>query len=204
MKYIIDYQYFGNINLYKILCKNTNVIFEIYDNYQKSSFRNKMELPSPNGVLQLSIPILGGRGFKGKFKDVKMDNSKPWRNNHIKTINTLYNKSPWFEYYKNELYELYQTEESNLYKWNKICLQWVLKKLKTNAIVAETKNFILEYDNNIFIDCRNNMHNKEDFVNNTLPKYFQVFENKIGFKPNMCILDLLFCEGPNAVNLLQQ
>jgi hypothetical protein len=35
-----------------------------------------------------------------------------------------------------------------------------------------------------------------------MPKYYQVFEDKIGFKPNMSIIDLLFSEGNNALSLL--
>jgi hypothetical protein len=34
-------------------------------------------------------------------------------------------------------------------------------------------------------------------------RYTQVFEDRIGFVPNLGILDLLFCCGPNAKTLLK-
>jgi hypothetical protein len=34
-------------------------------------------------------------------------------------------------------------------------------------------------------------------------RYRQVFEERIGFIPNLSILDLLFCEGKNAIRYIQ-
>ena len=36
-----------------------------------------------------------------------------------------------------------------------------------------------------------------------LKRYFQVFEENHGFISNLSILDLLFMEGPNALNYLE-
>ncbi len=204
MKIITEYQYFGNVNIYKILYKNKNIIFEQCENFQKSSLRNKMELPSPNGLLQLSIPNLGGRGFGGNIKETVMDDEQNWKAKHIKTITSIYNNSPWFEYYKNELYTLYKDDEKLLYKWNMKCFEWVCAKLKLNAIVTETEIFKLNYNNDEYIDLRILNEKKQNINKNDNADYSQVFEDKIGFKPNMCILDLLFCEGPNAGNLLMR
>ncbi len=203
MKQIIEYQYFGNIKYYIALYKYKYIIFEQYENYQKSSFRNKIALPSAQGLIHLSIPILGGRGIKQNIKDVAIDNSQDWKSNHFKTICNIYNRSPWFEFYKEELEKLYKGVHQNLVSWNLQCIKWVIEKLKIDVIMAETKEFVIAYDNQEFVDLRNaDKKGQEDLTENNT-KYHQVFEDDIGFIPNVCILDLLFCEGPNAIFYLK-
>lgn len=203
MKLIIEYQYFGSVNLYKILYKSSNILFEQYENYQKSSFRNKTTLLGPSGVQYLSIPILGGRGVKCKMKDVEIDYNQNWQLHHIKTIKNLYNASPWFEYYETELDELYKMTPHLLKDWNLECFKWVCKKLKINAIMAETEEFKLEYPNNSFLDWRDCIKKNDNNIDKNPLPYIQVFQEKIGFYPNVSILDLLFCEGPHARALLK-
>lgn len=202
MKLIVDYQYFGNVNLYSALCKSTHIIFEQCEQYQKSSFRNKMVLPTPQGVLQLSIPIKGGRACRLPTTSVSIDYSKPWQKVHIKTIDTLYNRSPWYEYYKNDLYELYQTKPTYLAEWNYTCIKWVIYKLKFTATMTVTTEFKLQYPVEEFIDYRTSIKKKSTITEDSNIVYHQVHEHIIGFIPNMCILDVLFCEGPNAINIL--
>ncbi len=200
---LIEYQYFGNINLYKILYKNKHIIFEVYENYQKSSFRNKMELASPYGPHILSVPILGGRGIRELTRNVKIENNQNWQEQHFKTICNLYNKPPWFEFYKSDLEKLYNTPFELLIDWDKTCMSWVLGKLKINAIVADTQEFIKNYSNDEYLDLRSYSLDKSKILEQlSTPQYPQVFEDKIGFLPNLSILDLLFCEGPNAVSFL--
>jgi WbqC-like protein family len=199
---IIEYQYFGNIVLYNTLCNTKHIIFEQYENYQKSSFRNKIAVPSPQGLLHLSIPILGGRGIKQNIKDVVIDNRQDWKTNHFKTICNIYNRSPWFEFYKNELKNLYEQPIEKLVDWNLQCFNWTISKLKIAATVSKTKNFDIQYDKEEFIDLRNLKVNNSTTDKRNFIKYHQVFEDSIGFIPNVCILDLLFCEGPNAINFL--
>ncbi len=197
MTLLIEYQYFGCINYYNALCKYKYIQFEVFENYQKSSFRNKMELASPQGRQVLSVPILGGRGIRQPMYNVGIDNRQAWQTNNYKTIVNLYNRSPWFEYYKDSLYELYQTPVALLTQWNKLCTQWALAKLKVNAILTETANYTKTNHLPDIVDYRNN-----DYANHeTGPiHYLQVFDQQFGFMPNLSILDLLFCEGPNAVN----
>ncbi len=54
------------------------------------------------------------------------------------------------------------------------------------------------------LDMRNKIlpKNFQKDRENWKPRYPQVFEDRVGFQPNLSILDLLFCEGPNAINLL--
>jgi hypothetical protein len=62
--------------------------------------------------------------------------------------------------------------------------------------VKQTTGFVPEYPADV-IDIRN-AKNIED----PLPRYYQIFEDRIGFQPNLSILDLLFSEGPAAGRIL--
>ncbi len=45
--------------------------------------------------------------------------------------------------------------------------------------------------------------NSENFNEIKIDKYTQVFQSKYGFINNLSVLDLIFNEGPNAINFLK-
>ena len=67
------------------------VVFEMYDNFQKQTFRNRCYIYGANGKQLLSVPIQHkGSGDRQKTKDVRIDNSFPWRKNLIKSLESSY------------------------------------------------------------------------------------------------------------------
>jgi len=165
------------------------------------SFRNRCMIAGANGIISLSVPLQEGRNQKTMIKDVRIAGLQ-WQAQHWKSIMTSYNKSPWFEFYKDELKLLYSKSFHFLLDWNIACFEWSAQKLKLPLTFSLTDNL------------QNNQQNEtEDFRNKVLPKnylsfdavrYRQVFEDKIGFLPNLSVLDLLFCEGKNAIALLRK
>ncbi|WP_336513970.1 WbqC family protein [Pollutibacter soli] len=201
MKLLIEYQYFGTIYSWVALITASHVDFCEYEDWQKSSFRNRCLLPGANGIIHLSIPVIGGRDQKKKYAEIKIDYSSDWQIIHWRTIFSVYGKSPWFIYYQDELEKLFQNRPELLIDWNGICINWISKKLGARyEIVGEsdTKKVELSLLNKI------RPSNYDRLTNVVLPKYPQVFEDRIGFKTNMCILDLLFCEGKFAGEKLKK
>lgn len=198
MNIVTEYQYFAPVTLYSYVAKFQNIQFEQCENFQKSSFRNKMQLASPQGVLNLSIPILGGRGTRQHINNIVVDYRLPWQRQHFATICNLYNRSAYFEFYKPELNILYNTTIFDLISWNKECHFWVLSKLKLQAIMAATNSYIYNYDNNSHIDLRNQLLTYQGKMALSPKPYTQVFNGGNNFIPNLSILDLLFCQGPNS------
>ncbi|HLK28492.1 MAG TPA: WbqC family protein [Puia sp.] len=201
MKLLTDLHYFPSIIFYKYSYKYSNIIFDQYESYQKMSFRNRCMIAGANGIISLSVPLQEGRNQKTMIKDVRIAGLQ-WQAQHWKSIMTSYNKSPWFEFYKDELKLLYSKSFHFLLDWNIACFEWSAQKLKLPLTFSLTDNL------------QNNQQNEtEDFRNKVLPKnylsfdavrYRQVFEDKIGFLPNLSVLDLLFCEGKNAIALLRK
>ena len=205
MNIIIDFQYFPPSILFKSLFQATHLFFEQYENFQKMTFRNRLMIAGGNGPVLLTIPLRHGRNQKRVIKDVQIDNRIRWQDNHWKTIVSCYNKSPWFEFYFDELRDLFTTDFDLLIDWDLFCFEWTCKKLDLTLPVSMTDTWKGEHGDSEWKDLRNKFSPKS--LNNAVdetPWYRQVFEDRTGFIPNLSILDLLFCEGKNARNLLSQ
>jgi len=202
MNLISEIQYFPSVILYKYLYKFSNIVFEQYESYQKMSFRNRCMIAGANGAVTLSIPLETGRNQKTLMKDVRISNSEKWQSRHWKSIESSYNKSSWFEFYKDELKALYEKPVDFLADWNLYCFEWSVKKLGTGFSFSNSASFTKEYNPDEFLDLRNAILPK-NYTEFEPIKYTQVFEDRTGFIPNLSILDLLFCEGKNSGNLLK-
>jgi len=195
-----DLQYFTTINSYTDLVKAGEIYFQLDHIFRRSTFRNRMIVPASNGIIQLSIPVVGGRSCKLPYGKVMIDYKSNWQRNHFHTLATVYGNSPWFTHYSAELETLFSQRPIYLFKWNMMCLDWVIKKTKlTHKITMhrEKSPEITPYLNKVdfYIPSNYDAYEKGPFI-----EYPQVFVDKIGFKPNMSILDLIFNEGPNTIN----
>ncbi|HCL06827.1 MAG TPA: hypothetical protein DHW64_13100 [Chitinophagaceae bacterium] len=200
-KLIIEYQYFGSINYIKTLFHFSHIEFEVCETFQKMSFRNRMVLAGSNGLVNLSVPLEKGRDQKQLLKDVRISYSLPWKQQHWRTIESCYNRSPFYEYYRDWLEGFYNRRPVFLLDQNREIMEWLVRQLKPGTVLGETSVFLADYPAEI-TDDRNrwlprNFQGEEQEI-----RYRQVFEDRIGFQKNLSILDLLFCEGPGARHLL--
>jgi len=201
MNLITEIQYFPPVTFYRTLTPETHIVFEQYETYQKMSFRNRTMIAGANGIILLSIPLETGREQKKLIRDVRIDASKKWQMEHWRSIGSAYNRSPWFDHYRDELEGLYQKKYEFLFDWNLACFEWTLRKLGLRTTVSLTEDYYPDYNSDGHIDSRNALLPR-NYLDQDLVKYRQVFEDRIGFLPNLSILDLLFCEGKHAMELL--
>ncbi len=199
---ITDIQYFGTVNWYKMLFQFLNIRIEQYEAYQKMSFRNRTVIAGSNGLINLSVPLEKGRSQKKLIRDIKISYSENWQEQHWRSIKSCYGNSPFFEYYENSLILQFQQKQVFLLDLNLRLLDWVKKQLKLNGQVEMTEAYQTELDPEIF-DGRNLFTAKTLREDSEPIRYTQVFEDRIGFKPNLSILDLLFCAGPAANSMLK-
>ncbi len=201
MNLLIDYQYFGTVNYYKMLFKFKYIEFEEYEYYQKGSFRNRTIIPGANGLIPLSVPLQNGRDQRSLFKDIKIDYKQNWVLQHTRALDACYMRSPFYEFYRDSLFALLGSQEEYLLDLDRKLIQWVLKMLKANLAVTYTSSYqkTLELGTK---DGRNQLLPNQVLDENDQLVYAQVFEDRIGFHPNMSILDLLFCNGPSSTGLL--
>jgi WbqC-like protein len=191
--------YFAPIVQYVAIAKSKEIIFEIEDNFQKQTYRNRCFIYTANGKHLLNVPIQHTKGIKQKTKDVKIDYKDDWHILHLKTLQTAYSSSPFFEFYIDDLSLIFEKRVPFLLDLNLKCHEFVMNSLQLNNPTSKT--IVYNKAPNYF-DARNLAIAKSNQKFN-FERYIQVFEQNHGFISNLSILDLLFMEGPNTLNYLE-
>ena len=200
---LIESQYFPNISFYKALIKHDNLLLERYEHYQKVSFRNRCYIAGPNGRILLSVPLARGKNQRTTMKDVRISDAERWQALHWKTLVSAYRRSPWFEYYEDELGMLYEKPVSFLLDWNMLCFEWANKIIGVNTPVAFTDEYHKTYETAGISDRRDVFRPEEKEVAEDSVRYTQVFQDRVGFLPDLSVLDLIFCEGKRSLELIK-
>lgn len=171
-------------------------LIEKQEHFPKQTYRNRASIYSPNGKLDLIVPVIKGSKVHTLLKDVKISYDFNWQRSQWMGLQSCYRNSAYFEFYEDELAPFYHQKFDYLFDYNTQLLTWVLQKLK----LPDTLQFTTEYLDNVVpeMDFRNYMNPKK--INEIAPNktYYQVFEDKHQFIPNLSIADLLFNQGPQA------
>jgi len=204
--FLLESHYLPSVQYLSKFVQQTDIYIEQYENYRKGSYRNRSYIATANGVQILSIPLKKGKNEQQNIRAVAISNQEKWQRQHWRSIQTAYNKSPYFEYYADILAPLYTKEYHYLFDFNLSCLNTILKILGISSNITFTSSYQTTTAASID-DLRNKIHpNKAKSLpdpNFKASKYGQVFEEKTGFIPNLSILDLLFCTGPQASLILE-
>ena len=199
MNLLIHPNYLPAISQLKLIIDSKKLIFEINDNFQKQTHRNRTYIYGANGLLLLSIPVIHSQKNRKKFKDVKIAYDYDWLTQHLKSFQISYRSSPFFEYYEDKLVDLYVRREKYLYDFNLRSIDVLFDMLQINLEYDFTKGYSEQYSD--ILDYRNNYEKLNSSFK--IKEYTQVFESKHGYIENLSALDLIFNEGPNAINFLK-
>jgi hypothetical protein len=197
---LIESQYFPCVTVSKILSNNTHIGILLCEPFRKMSFQNRCIIPTANGLVGLSVPLVGGRDNRLPIGQVRIDNKQRWQTIHWRTITSAYNRSPFFEFYAHSLETMFQTQVEFLHEWNGLVFSWLTNQLNLSLFV-ENIDVILEGQR---LDQPLPSNYQEERFVTGLPEYQQVFQERHGFTPNVSSIDLLFCTGPQAGQLLKQ
>lgn len=192
--------YLPPVSYIKVIADSSKTYIEKFENFQKQSYRNRCYIYSANGTLPLIIPIV--RGGDRRIDRIRIDYSKEWQKQHWRAIFSAYNTSPFFNYYKDDIFPYYSEKEQYHYllDFNTNLLISILELIGIDA----KPEFTREYKGCIEgQDFRDVIHPKRvDGNENKYGQYHQVFAHKYGFIKNLSVIDLLFNEGPNAITYL--
>ena len=171
-------------------------LIEKEEHFVKQTYRNRAVVYSPNGPLDLIVPVLKGAKIHTKMKDVKISNDFDWQRLHWKSLESCYRNSAYFEYYEDEFFRFYEQKFDFLFDYNLEIMHWLLKQLKKNVVLKFTAEYVEEQD--VAHDFRKRIHFKNPLNVSEFKPYFQVFDDRNGFIPNLSIVDLLFNQGPQS------
>ena len=174
---------------------NFNITIEKHEHFIKQTYRNRVKIASPDGILDLTIPVVKGSKVHTPVKDVKISYDFKWQRLHWLSMQTCYRSSAYFEYYEDGLAYFYEKKFDFLFDYNLELLHWLFKQLKINAQINFSDEYFKELTEGV--DLRNSFAKNENNLVET-KNYFQVFSDRNEFIPNLSIVDLLFNQGPQS------
>ncbi len=194
--------YFPNIAHFAIMAQH-DVIWEACANYQKQTFRNRTYICTDRGLFKMTVPIahIGKAHVKQLYKEVKLDTSFLWQRQHWRTLQTAYRTSPFFEYYEDDIAPMFEKKYEFLLDFNLKTIEMLCGCLQIP--MPSEKTYMFEEQCKSGLDARHLIIPKIG-LNLEQKEYVQVFGDKHCFIKNVSVLDLLFNEGPHALQYLQE
>ena len=192
--------YFPSISHFVAIAQSDLVTFEMDDNFQKQTNRNRMYIYSPNGIQLLNIPIKHSKEAHQKTKDVRLETAFDWQKQHFKSLEAAYRTSPFFEYFEDDIAPIFQKKHTFLMDLDLETMSVVSKCLGLEFDYNETAEYFHEVADKM--DLRGLINGKKD--TSVFEPYTQVFGEKHGYLNNLSILDLLFNEGRYALDYLKK
>lgn len=180
---------FGPVSYWFSIIQNAPVEIGFGGPWKKQSHRNRFEISGPNKRQICSIPIIHASKTEGLLA-VKISYRSKWQLEHIRSMDTAYLKSPFYEYYADDLQNILQQPHERCSDLLKASLNWVQTKLMPEQSI--------NYSN------RSPSVSDEMLIFPLPSEYDQNFSDKRGFDNNVSILDLLFNYGPETIEILKK
>jgi hypothetical protein len=200
---LIELQYFPCVAYFAVLLTAPENLIEGAEYYEKQTYRNRCYIRAANQIDCLTVPVKRSNS-KQYIRDVEIDYSLKWQHQHWQAICSAYGKSPFFEYFAPDFEKIFNTDYKYLFDLNYDLLTLCLKSLGQSVRLNITKEYV-KYPEEAVIDLRSAIHPKKDMdllgFFSSAP-YNQLFGKE--FAQNLSVLDLLFCEGPNAAFVVRQ
>ena len=213
---LLQTTYFGPVQWYQKLNRYDRCIIEQYDSFQKQTYRNRCVIATANGTQALTVPVENEKNEKCLVRDIRISDHNQWRRVHWNALQSAYSESPFFEYYADDIRPFFEQKYKFLVDFNETIRETICRLIDiqpqavySSQFIVHSSQFTNQQDN--YELCTMNCELIKDFRDVisakhpqadptfTAKSYWQVFQHKHGFLPNLSILDLLFNMGPESV-----
>lgn len=205
---LLSTAYLPPVHYFTKLFAYPQVMIEQMDHYVKQTYRNRCVIAAPDGPLALTIPTVKPDTEKCPLRDIRISDHGNWRHLHWNALCSAYNHTPYFEYYRDDFAPFYdQKPFTFLVDYNEALIALVCSLIDLTPQLSRTTTYLPPSPTGID-DFRELIHPKRpatevDSTFHPVP-YYQVFQERLGFLPNLSIVDLLFNMGPESLLVLQQ
>lgn len=172
-------------------------VIDLGEHYIKRSERNRAEIMTAGGVMQLTVNIARGNRPRTPMRQIEIDYSKRWQHQHWMAITSAYRSSPFFDYYTDELEPFFTAKYERLVDLNLAITKKILQLLGLPSDLNISEEYVDAAEGDIDMRPKGVLSGRSP-----LTPYIQVFSDRLPYVENLSIIDLLFCEGPNAVSFI--
>ncbi|MBO5234933.1 MAG: WbqC family protein [Alistipes sp.] len=196
---VLPSTYLGSVEYFAYLAqRGGECVVDIHEHYIKRSERNRTQIMTANGVMPLSVHIVNANRPRTPMHKVHIDYSKRWQHQHWIAIVSAYRSSPYFEHYAPLLEPFYTSHYDSLVEFNTALTKQLMRLLGIDGELHLSEAYIEAAEGDV--DLR--IKKRESHFDS--PRYFQLFSDRFPFEPNLSIVDLLFAEGPAAIDFLRR
>ena len=204
MQLLLPSQYLAPVGAYAYLFAAERVVEDRGEFYIKQTYRNRCYIAGPQGVLSLIVPVERKGLARLPMRDVRISEHGNWRHVHWTALVSAYESSPYFEYYADDFRPLYETPFRYLVDFNEALHQLVCELLSFATQERVSDEYVPATAG--WTDLRQLLSPKQPLASLERFRsvdYYQVFASRLGFLPNLSIVDLLFNLGPEPPLILR-
>ncbi len=201
-KVLLSTAYFPPVSYMQVMLKANHTEIETQETYHKQTYRNRCEIATAGGRFPLVVPVSKPQGNHTKTSDILISYRENWQQKHWKTLTSAYSSSPFFMYYEDIIFPLFQINTPLLLDYNRNILDTILKVLEVSPKITYTSSFAKNPKD--CLDLRQEINPKTRRQKFGIKPYPQVFENQNNFLEDLSILDVLFNLGPETLEYLSR
>lgn len=206
----------------RLLCADTLVLFDTAQ-FQRGGFINRNRIRTSTGSRWLTVPIVGRKkDVKKSIQSVRIDQEKPWHEEHLRAIEANYGKAPHFREFFPALRELLSRKWERISELDVALIEWAITVfgLKINLVKSSTLPLTgfateqlvhicatLKADAYISGPGGKNYLKMDRFSKAGITVTFHDFEHPVytqrfggTFEPNLSVIDYIFNCGPSLHN----
>lgn len=196
---LIPTSYLPPIGYMALLSNTMNATVEVCETFQKQTHRNRCEILTSNGKMRLSVPVVRTNGNHTLTKDIGISYAERWNIQHIRAIESAYNNAPYFMYLWDDLKEILLMRHEKLIDLNQEVINYLFSKLSITCQMQYSEEYgsgQQAADDGKWLDMRGMFANRSEAENNRCKPYYQVWNDRYEFHPNLSVIDMLFNIGP--------
>ena len=198
MKILLPLFYLPPISWFSVfLREDAEIVFEQFESFPKQTYRNRTAVYGANGRLLLIIPVK--HNGTRTINEIEVSRRDGWEKIHWKSIKTAYQRSPYFEYYEDQLEQIFNFKTNSLFAFNLNALKIIQKILKTDKGYSLTEEYFRNPTEENYRE-KFSPKKEQEFI---LEEYYQTFTEKFGFQEDLSIIDLLCNKGPESLTYIK-